>query len=150
MDIPLTFPKHPSINAVIVHVWCVFSGKLSNTQYQTKNAELIKILVMNADTSISENEYGTGSNIVIGGNVLGRGVTFPKLQTLYYTRTAKKPQADTMWQHSRMFGYDRDPGLMEVYLTQSLYKIFSDINAGIQSSFLHAKIATFRPLDSPL
>ena len=28
MYIPLTFPKHPSINGVIVHVWCVFSGKL--------------------------------------------------------------------------------------------------------------------------
>ncbi len=93
----------------------------------------IKILVMNADTSISENEYSVGSNIVIGGNVLGRGVTFPKLQTLYYTRTAKKPQADTMWQHSRMFGYDRDPGLMEVYLTKTLYKLFSDINAGNNS-----------------
>ena len=94
---------------------------------------LIKILVMNADTSIVESEYTQGANIIIGGNVLGRGVTFPKLQTLYYTRSAKKPQADTMWQHSRMFGYDRDPGLMEVYLTKSLYKLFSDINAGNNS-----------------
>ena len=41
MYIPLTFPKHPSINGVIVHVWCVFSGKLSDTQYQTKNDELM-------------------------------------------------------------------------------------------------------------
>ncbi len=41
MYIPLTFQKYPSINGVIVHVWCVFSGKLSNTQYQTKNDELI-------------------------------------------------------------------------------------------------------------
>jgi len=93
----------------------------------------LKMLVMNADTSVSEGEYKTGSNIIIGGNVLGRGVTFPKLQTLYYTRSAKKPQADTMWQHSRMFGYDRDPGLMEVYLTKTLYKLFSDINSGNNS-----------------
>jgi len=88
---------------------------------------------MNGDTAISEGEYRTGSNVIIGGNVLGRGVTFPKLQTLYYTRSAKKPQADTMWQHSRMFGYDRDPGLMAVYLTRSLYKLFADINAGNNS-----------------
>ena len=42
MYIPLTFPKYPSINGVIVQVWCVFSGKLSNTQYQTKNDELMR------------------------------------------------------------------------------------------------------------
>lgn len=93
----------------------------------------LKVMIMNGDTAISEGEYKAGSNIIIGGNVLGRGVTFPKLQTLYYTRSAKKPQADTMWQHSRMFGYDRDPGLMSVYLTKSLYKLFADINAGNNS-----------------
>ena len=88
---------------------------------------------MNGDTNIEEREYRSGTNIIIGGNVLGRGVTFPKLQTIYYTRTAKRPQADTMWQHSRMFGYDRDPGLMAVYLTTELYKLFSNINAGNNS-----------------
>lgn len=97
------------------------------------HSNTLKVLIMNGDTSISEGEYRTGSNIIIGGNILGRGVTFPKLQTLYYTRSAKKPQADTMWQHSRMFGYDRDPGLMAVYLTKSLYKLFADINAGNNS-----------------
>ena len=97
------------------------------------NGSDFKVLIMNGDTSIGEGEYKTGANVVIGGNVLGRGVTFPKLQTLYYTRTAKKPQADTMWQHSRMFGYDRDPGLMKVYLTKHLYKLFSDINSGNNS-----------------
>ncbi len=93
----------------------------------------IKILLMNADTSIAQEAYDEGCNIIVGGNVLGRGVTFPKLQTLYYTRTARRPQADTMWQHSRMFGYDRDPGMMAVYLTQDLYKLFSDINEGNNS-----------------
>ncbi len=93
----------------------------------------LKILLMNGDTSVGDEEYNSGSNIIIGGNVLGRGVTFPKLQTLYYTRTAKRPQADTMWQHSRMFGYDRDAGMMGVYLTKELYKLFSDINAGNNS-----------------
>ncbi len=95
--------------------------------------ESIKVLVMNGDTSITDAEYTIGSNVIIGGNVLGRGVTFPKLQTIYYTRTAKKPQADTMWQHSRMFGYDRDPGLMRVFITNPLFKLFSDINAGNNS-----------------
>lgn len=114
------------------------SGKASYEQIYTKLCDLVrnndvKVIVMNADTSVGEGEYKTGSNVIIGGNVLGRGVTFPKLQTLYYTRTAKKPQADTMWQHSRMFGYDRDPGLMKVFLTKHLYKLFSDINSGNNS-----------------
>ena len=93
----------------------------------TSNA--VKILIMNGKNAISSDQYSTGANIVIGGNTLGRGVTFPSLHTIYYTRTAKKPQADTMWQHSRMFGYDPDPGLMMVYIDEPLYKLFSDINA---------------------
>jgi hypothetical protein len=89
----------------------------------------IKVLVMNGKSDIDSSEYETGCNFVVGGNTLGRGVTFPGLQTIYYTRTSKKPQADTMWQHSRMFGYDRDPGMMMVYIDENLYKLFSDINA---------------------
>lgn len=89
----------------------------------------VKVLVMNGTTDIANEEYAVGSNIIIGGNTLGRGVTFPALHTIYYTRTSKKPQADTMWQHSRMFGYDRDPGMMRVFIDEPLYKLFSDINA---------------------
>ena len=88
-----------------------------------------KVIIMNGKTDVESEEYSVGCNFVIGGNTLGRGVTFPSLQTLYYTRTAKKPQADTMWQHSRMFGYDRDPGMMMVYIDERLYKLFADINA---------------------
>ena len=89
----------------------------------------IKVLVMNGNSGVGSDDYTAGSNVIIGGNTLGRGVTFAGLQTIYYTRTAKKPQADTMWQHSRMFGYDRDAGLMKVFIDEHLYKLFSDINA---------------------
>lgn len=92
-------------------------------------SDKIKILVMNGKNDIESSEYSSGCNFVIGGNTLGRGVTFPGLQTIYYTRTSKKPQADTMWQHSRMFGYDRDPGMIMIYIDEKLYKLFSDINA---------------------
>lgn len=92
-------------------------------------SQSIKTLIMNGKNDIDSSEYETGCNFVIGGNTLGRGVTFPSLQTIYYTRTSKKPQADTMWQHSRMFGYDRDPGMMMVYIDENLYKLFADINS---------------------
>ena len=88
-----------------------------------------KVIIMNGKTDVDSDEYSSGCNFVIGGNTLGRGVTFPSLQTIYYTRASKKPQADTMWQHSRMFGYDRDPGMMMVYIDERLYKLFADINA---------------------
>lgn len=88
-----------------------------------------RVLVMNGKNDVESSDYEAGCNFVVGGNTLGRGVTFPGLQTIYYTRTSKKPQADTMWQHSRMFGYDRDPGMMKVYIDENLYKLFADINA---------------------
>ena len=75
---------------------------------QMKN-DKISILVLNSFSSYEENaQYESGINILVGGNSLGRGVTFPQLQTIYYCRVAKSPQADTMWQHARMFGYGRD------------------------------------------
>ena len=92
-------------------------------------ANAVKVIVMNGKNDVDSEEYSSGSNIIVGGNTLGRGVTFPGLHTIYYTRTSKKPQADTMWQHSRMFGYDRDPGMMMVFIDEALYKLFADINA---------------------
>ena len=70
-----------------------------------------------------------GFNIVIGGNTLGRGLTFPNLQTVYYCRTSKTPQADTFWQHSRIFGYDREKQMVRLFIPHGLYKLFSDLNA---------------------
>ena len=69
-----------------------------------------------------------GFNIVVGGNTLGRGITFPHLQVVYYCRTSKRPQADTFWQHSRVFGYDREPELVRVFLPESLHKLFVELN----------------------
>ena len=89
----------------------------------------IGILMLNSIVSYDENtQYEKGINVIVGGNSLGRGVTFPQLQTIYYCRVAKSPQADTMWQHARMFGYDRDPCLLRVFMPPKLFKLFSDIN----------------------
>ncbi len=89
----------------------------------------IGILMLNSIVPYDDNtQYETGISIIVGGNSLGRGVTFPQLQTVYYCRVAKSPQADTMWQHARMFGYDRDPDLVRVFMPPKLFKLFSDIN----------------------
>lgn len=110
------------------------SEKLSFNDIHKRTKDLVEnnginVLVMNGKTDVESSEYEKGCNFIIGGNTLGRGVTFPGLQTIYYTRTSKKPQADTMWQHSRMFGYDRDPGMMKILIDEHLYKLFADINS---------------------
>ena len=94
------------------------------------NDGLVNILVINSITTYDDNvQYDRGVNVIIGGNSLSRGVTFPQLQTIYYCRVSKNPQADTMWQHARIFGYDRDPELVRVFMPPILYKLFSDINS---------------------
>jgi hypothetical protein len=85
----------------------------------------IHILNSKSDAAI---DFDTGYNIVVGGNILGRGVTFPNLQTIYYSRTARTPQADTYWQHCRMFGYDRDRSLMRLFMPFSIFKLFQELN----------------------
>lgn len=87
----------------------------------------IKIVVMNSIGS-EDTDCSTGMNIIIGGNSLGRGVTFKRLQTVYYSRQTQTPQADTYWQHCRMFGYDRDPLLMRVFLPSNLHRLFTELN----------------------
>lgn len=69
-----------------------------------------------------------GFNIVVGGNTLSRGITFPHLQTVYYCRSSKTTQADTYWQHSRIFGYDREAELVRMYIPKPIYKLFAEMN----------------------
>jgi hypothetical protein len=92
--------------------------------------DAVDLLKLNSKELFTENaKFERGINVIVGGNSLGRGITFPKLQSTYYCRVSKNPQADTMWQHARMFGYDRELGLMRVFVPPILYKLFSDINA---------------------
>lgn len=118
---------------------------LQKTKPDIKNFNLIKeyiedilnemrlnIWVMNSKSS-QDIQYDKGLNIIIGGNSLGRGVTFEGLQTVYYCRKSKSPQADTFWQHCRMFGYDRDAGLIRVFIPQSLLNLFVDLNKSNQA-----------------
>ena len=46
----------------------------------------------------------TPFNIFLGGNILDRGITIPNLIGFYYGRNPKTMQADTVLQHSRMYG----------------------------------------------
>src|SRR5262249_17916330 len=68
-------------------------------------------------------------NLFVGGNKLGRGVTIKNLLVSYYGRHPRKPQADTVLQHARMYGYRRkDIGLLRLFLPPQLHSVFKAIN----------------------
>ena len=67
-------------------------------------------------------------NLFVGGNKLGRGVTIKNLLVSYYGRNPKAPQADTVLQHARMYGYRRkEIGLLRLYLPKELLTVFRAI-----------------------
>lgn len=68
-------------------------------------------------------------NLFVGGNKLGRGVTIKNLLVSYYGRHPRNPQADTVLQHARMYGYRRkDIGLLRLFLPRELHVVFRAIN----------------------
>jgi Z1 domain len=68
-------------------------------------------------------------NLFVGGNKLGRGVTIKNLLVSYYGRSPRTPQADTVLQHARMYGYRRkDLGLLRLFLPNQLHVVFRAIN----------------------
>jgi hypothetical protein len=76
-----------------------------------------------------------GANIFIGGNVLGRGLVIPRLQTIYYCRESRQLLIDTFWQHSRAFGYDRDETLVRLFMPPGMYSNFVQMNISIMRLF---------------
>jgi hypothetical protein len=68
-------------------------------------------------------------NLFVGGNKLGRGVTIKNLLVSYYGRNPRTPNADTVLQHARMYGYrERDIGVTRLFLPQRLADHFTSIH----------------------
>ena len=68
------------------------------------------------------------NNILVGGNMLGRGVTIPDLAVTYVTRRAEQTNADTVEQRARWFGYKA--GYLDVtriYLTPQLRDDYTEL-----------------------
>lgn len=102
--------------------------------YLHKGLPQINIIALNSKTPEGP-KYDLGMNVIVGGNNLGRGVTFAGLNTVYYCRSAKTPQADTSWQHARIFGYDRDSGLCRIFSPPQLVKLFRELNEANNALF---------------
>jgi len=69
------------------------------------------------------------NNILVGGNMLGRGVTIPGLAVTYITRRAKnETNADTMEQRARWFGYKSEYlNVCRIYVTEQLRNDYTEL-----------------------
>jgi hypothetical protein len=80
-------------------------------KYILSNCARNNIVVMNSDKEVNAADNRTGTDpsapftVIIGGNIVSRGVTFNNLLSMFFTRDVKhKLQQDTYIQRARMFG----------------------------------------------
>lgn len=98
---------------------------LSKVEFYLNGAN---IKLINA-TSSDEIKLDSKFNLFVGGNKLGRGVTIKNLLVSYYGRNPKRPNADTVLQHARMYGYrKKDLGVTRLFLPQRLADHFRTIH----------------------
>lgn len=78
----------------------------------------------------AELKLRTPFNIYVGGNILDRGITIPNLIAFYYGRNPRTMQADTVLQHSRMYGNRPRPdvAVTRFYTSQGVYDRLFTIN----------------------
>lgn len=99
------------------------------TKYAIANSDRNNIVVMNSDKEVNAADNRTATDptapftVIIGGNIVSRGVTFNNLLSMFFTRDVKhKLQQDTYIQRARMFG-SRNNYLkyFELIIPKSLY-----------------------------
>jgi hypothetical protein len=81
------------------------------TKYIITTRDRNNIVVMNSDKEVNAADNRTATDptapftVIIGGNIVSRGVTFTNLLSMFFTRDVKhKLQQDTYIQRARMFG----------------------------------------------
>jgi hypothetical protein len=112
LDLRRTFVNAPALDIIVEQV--------------KRKLVARKIVVVNAE---ADAEPGKGLNFIIGGNILGRGVTIENLLVTYYLREPKTGQMDTTLQHARMYGYRAQlMHLTRVFLPRPLAVRFHEIH----------------------
>jgi hypothetical protein len=108
--------KNPNHVVYFETIWGMANERYADyaneiTKYILANRDRNNIVVMNSDKDKNAAGNRTATNptapftIVIGGNIVSRGVTFDNLLSMFFTRDVKhKLQQDTYIQRARMFG----------------------------------------------
>lgn len=94
---------------------------------ETVNSDKDVMALLDAQAEL---KLRTPFNIYVGGNILDRGITIPNLIAFYYGRNPRTMQADTVLQHSRMYGNRPRPDLAvtRFYTSQGVYDRLFTIN----------------------
>ncbi len=120
--------------AYVKEIWDVACDRYSDvspdeiTKYIVDNISRNSVILLNSDSDFRANGASATNpsslfTIVIGGNIVSRGVTFDNLLSMFFTRDVKhKIQQDTYIQRARMFG-SRGTYLrfFELTIPESLY-----------------------------
>ena len=87
------------------------------------------VLICNSDEHAGENQNLYSTNILVGGNLVERGITIKGLAVTYITRRAKgKSNVDNTEQRARWFGYKEDYlDVCRVFTTQDIKDDFESI-----------------------
>lgn len=115
-------------------IWEIASERYSEhadeiTKYAIAGCDRNNIVVMNSDKEVNAADNRTATDptapftVVVGGNIVSRGVTFNSLLSMFFTRDVKhKLQQDTYIQRARMFGSRGDYlEYFELVIPKSLY-----------------------------
>jgi len=107
-----------------------------NIQRVNSDVELEPLL----DAETAELKLRTKANIFIGGSILDRGITVPHLLAFYYGRNPTRMQADTVLQHSRMYGARpiSDIAVTRFYTSSAVYarlNVIHDLETALREAF---------------
>ena len=91
--------------------------------------------------------------IVVGGNLLSRGITVPKLTVSVYLRAARTDTMDTYMQHCRFFSHrSHDKDLVTVFMQRRQLMLFKAIakNDIVMREMMREHIQAGKTMDDPI
>lgn len=128
----LSAPEHKDYPKYVEKLWTLAEASYPGeadaiTAYVLENIGCRNIVVMNSAKEFEKNHKSATSpstifTVVIGGNIVSRGMTFDNLLSMYFTRDVKhKIQQDTYIQRARMFGTRDYLPYFELTIPEGLY-----------------------------
>jgi len=114
----------------------LIEGEEVNVQLVNSDVQVAPLL----DPATAELKLRAQANIFIGGSLLDRGITVPSLIAFYYGRDPKRMQADTVLQHSRMYGnrHRDDLAVTRFYTSLTVFqrlRQIDDLEAALRDAF---------------
>jgi len=126
--------RGPKFDGYVKEIWETAASRFGTekadglTNYVLDNISRYAIFVLNSDRDFIQNGISATNpsalfTIIIGGNIVSRGVTFENLLSMFFTRDVRhRMQQDTYIQRARMFGSRRAYlGSFELTIPQQLY-----------------------------